>query len=138
MKKIKLYSLLSFILAIIFPVFTIINFIFSYYNIDTYFYIINLNSSIIDLAFIKYAYSFWKICTSIVLIIKILLLFLLPIFSYIKKYKTLYIIQFIIVFFDSFLFMTLSNNYVIMILNILHHALLLYLLCMTIKHIDPY
>lgn len=134
MAKKRLYLFLSFILTIFLPIFTIINSIFNYYDINTCFSIININSSGINLLFIKHAYPFWKIFATLMLTIKILLFFLLPIISYIRKQKGLYVFEFIIVFLDSFFIMTLTKDYFIVILNMLYHALLLFILWKTIMH----
>lgn len=136
MNKSRLFLLLSIFLIILYPIFTIINYIFNYFNIVTYFYIININICGFDWFLIEYAYPFWKIFAIIIMSIKILLFIVLPIISYIKKKKLLYIVQFAIVFLDFFCIMALPGNYIIVMLNMFYHIITLVILAMSIKCIN--
>lgn len=138
MIKFRIYSVLSIICALLFPIFTIINCIFDYYDNYTYLSIININSCGINLAFIgsEYVYIYWKVIATITLVIKLMVFIILPILSYFYKHKGLYIIQFILVALDVFIVMTLPNDYLIIIMNIFFHALMLFLFGNIIKRID--
>ena len=136
MKKFRVYSVLSLICSLLFSIFTIINCVFACYDIDTYFNIININSSRIDLFLIENSYLLLKVFAFIMLIAKISLFILFPIISYAKKSKILYVIQVILVFLDVFFSCSLPANYFISILNVSYHALLLVLLGNVIKRID--
>lgn len=134
MNKNKLLLNSSIFSLMLFSIFTIINCIFNYYNIDTYFYIININLCGFDWLLIEYAYPFWKIFAIIIMSTKILLFIILPIISYIKKLKPLYVLQFVIVFLDFFCITLLpTNNYIIIILNIFYHIFALAILGLSIK-----
>ena len=137
MKKFKVYSVLSLICALLLPVFTIINCVFDYYNIETYFSIININSCYINIFYLKTEeiYTYWKIIETIILVIKIIIFTILPLLSYFYKRKGLYVIQVILVFLDFFS-CALPLNGFIAILNISYHALLVVLLGNVIKRID--
>ncbi len=137
MRKFKVYSVLSLICALLLPVFTIINCVFDYYDIDNYFRIININSCFINIFYIKTeeVYIYWKVIETIILIIKLIIFTILPLLSYFYKRKGLYIIQVILLFLDFFS-CALPLDGFIAILNISYHALLVVLLGNVIKRID--
>lgn len=134
--KNKTIHLVYLIFSLMIPLFTIVNYILDISDIKTCFYIINLNSIGINILLLKYAYLFWKVLSVILFILKVGLMTLLPILSTVKKYKKLYIIQFIIIFMDLFFIMTLPNNYFIIISNMLYHGFLLLLLLYILKKFE--
>lgn len=140
MNKNKLFINSCIFFIMLFPLFTIINFIFYYNNnyiIDKYCYIININLCGIDWMLIKsnYAYLFWRIFAVFVMSIKILLFITLPIIAYRKRKKSLYVVQFAIIFLDLFCIIggIPTDNYIIIMLNILYHLFTLVILGISIK-----
>lgn len=136
MTKKAIYSILYLFASLLFPIFTIVNCILYYHNVDSFSYIINFNAVGINLLMIEYAFTIWKIIFLLLLVIEIILLIIFPLLSFIKNSKTLYIIQFAIIFLDSFMVMSLPDNYIILIFNIIYHVTTLLFLCKMIIIID--
>lgn len=134
--KNKFLYLLYLLFSLLLPLFTILNIILEFYDLKTFLYIINLNSTGIDTLLFEYAYPFWKVLSIILFVLKIVIITVFPILSYVKKCKKLYIIQFAVIFIDVFFVMTLPNNYFIVISNMIYHGLLLFLLFQIIKRIE--
>lgn len=139
----RLFVFFSNLLLLLLPLVTIINCILCYLNFngflnsDTiYLNSININFCSIQILLIEYACSFWKFIALVLLVVTISVYIVLPILSYIKKAKSLYIIHFVIILLDFFLSFILPSNYVVLLLNIIYHIILLLILGVYIKGAD--
>lgn len=135
MKKSKNIFLITLFLSLLYPLSSFANLLVGFKKNDI-FSIITINSIGIDVMLIKYALLFWQIIAIIILVLKLLIFTILPIISFIKKSKPLFVIQFVLIFIDLFLIFTLPNNYFILISNISYHILSLILHWNCIKFLD--
>lgn len=136
MKKKNSYILLTAFL-LLYPIFTVINFIF---NDIEYLLAININITLIDrlIIFIACENIYDGIFYLVIGSLKVILFTALPIIMLIKPLKGLYALEFIILFVDMLCLVGLSNNYLIVFINILFHILSLFFVGKTIKNFDEY
>lgn len=134
MKNKVFYKILSFIL-LLYPIFTVVNCI---YSKNIYFNIININLTVIDRLLItsENIYTFWKIFFSVLIVVKIALFTILPIFSLINPNKKIFIFEFILLAVDFFFIIGLPNNFFIIFTNILFHIFTLFLIGKAIKNFE--
>ncbi len=125
MREKKSYILLSFFL-LLYPIFTVISFIFS--DIE-YLLAININITLIDRLIISIVCDniYDGIFYLVIGTLKVILFTVLPIIMLIKSKKGIYAIEFAILFLDMFCLVGLSNNYLIVLINVLFHILSLFL-----------
>lgn len=137
MKKVKKSYILLPLFLLLYPIFTLINFMF---NDIEYLLVININFTLIDRIMI------FTVCENIydgifyVVLgaLKVVIFTVLLIIMLIKPKKGLYALEFIILFVDMLCLVGLSNNYIIVFINILFHILSLFLVGKAIKSFDEY